>query len=390
MADNTNILPNDQNFVRAAGFESSSTAGLVMAGQIDEITGRILVDNASGLGTVTSVSVVTANGVSGSVATSTTTPAITLTLGAITPSSLQVSGLTASELLLTDASKNIVSAPVATYPSPIELTYLKGATSNLQTQINALDSVVILKGTWDASAGTFPGGGIAQAGWSYIVSVTGTVDGIVFTQNDRIVAIVDNASTTIYAANWFKLDYTDQVLSVFSRTGAVTAADGDYSQSLITGLKTSDSPQFTGIELGHASDTTLTRVSAGVVAIEGVNIATISATQTLTNKRVTKRVVTTTDDATAIIDVDVTDVYELSAVANATDFSTSGTPTDGQPMIIRFKDAGVAKALTWNAIFVAIGCTLPTTTVAGKWHYVMCQYNTSATKWHALSAIVQA
>lgn len=79
MADDTNILPNDQNFVRAAGFESSSTAGLVMAGQIDEITGRILVDSAGGgSGTVTSVSVVTANGFYGTVATSTTTPAITL------------------------------------------------------------------------------------------------------------------------------------------------------------------------------------------------------------------------------------------------------------------------------------------------------------------------
>jgi len=43
-------------------------------------------------GTVTNVSVTTANGVSGSVATSTTTPAITLTLGAITPSSVDSSG----------------------------------------------------------------------------------------------------------------------------------------------------------------------------------------------------------------------------------------------------------------------------------------------------------
>lgn len=45
-----------------------------------------------GSGTVTSVSVVTANGVSGTVATSTTTPAITLVLGAITPSSVTASG----------------------------------------------------------------------------------------------------------------------------------------------------------------------------------------------------------------------------------------------------------------------------------------------------------
>ena len=45
-----------------------------------------------GTGSVTSVSVSTANGVSGTVATSTTTPAITLTLGAITPSSVAASG----------------------------------------------------------------------------------------------------------------------------------------------------------------------------------------------------------------------------------------------------------------------------------------------------------
>lgn len=43
---------------------------------------------ASGTGTVTTVSVVTANGVSGSVANPTTTPAITVSLGAITPTSV--------------------------------------------------------------------------------------------------------------------------------------------------------------------------------------------------------------------------------------------------------------------------------------------------------------
>lgn len=46
----------------------------------------------SGAGTVTSVSVTTANGVSGTVATATSTPAISLTLGAITPTSVVASG----------------------------------------------------------------------------------------------------------------------------------------------------------------------------------------------------------------------------------------------------------------------------------------------------------
>lgn len=52
-----------------------------------------------GTGTVTNVSVTTANGVSGSVATATTTPAITLTLGAITPSSVNASGTVAGSNL---------------------------------------------------------------------------------------------------------------------------------------------------------------------------------------------------------------------------------------------------------------------------------------------------
>jgi hypothetical protein len=45
-----------------------------------------------GAGTVTSVSVMTANGVSGTVATASSTPAITLTLGAITPTSIAATG----------------------------------------------------------------------------------------------------------------------------------------------------------------------------------------------------------------------------------------------------------------------------------------------------------
>jgi len=44
--------------------------------------------------------------------------------------------LTPSEILITNGSKSIVSAPVATYPSLTELTYLKGVTSDIQTQIN--------------------------------------------------------------------------------------------------------------------------------------------------------------------------------------------------------------------------------------------------------------
>jgi hypothetical protein len=47
------------------------------------------------------------------------------------------------------------------------------------------------------------------------------------------------------------------------------------------------------LELGHASDTTLSRSSAGVLAVEGVVVPTVSSTSTLTNKTLTSPTFTT-------------------------------------------------------------------------------------------------
>lgn len=72
-------------------------------------------------------------------------------------------------------------------------------------------------------------------------------------------------------------------------SGTLTNATGLPIAGLVS--STSTALGVGSLELGHASDTTLTRVSAGVVAIEGVNIVTISATQTLTNKTLTTPVI---------------------------------------------------------------------------------------------------
>lgn len=83
-------------------------------------------------GTVVSVSVVTANGVSGSVATSTTTPAITLTLGAITPSSVAATGgITGSAIQ--SLSGNIISAGTLVAAGNVSGANLSGTNTGDQT-----------------------------------------------------------------------------------------------------------------------------------------------------------------------------------------------------------------------------------------------------------------
>jgi hypothetical protein len=137
----------------------------------------------------------------------------------------------------------------------------------IESRVNELDASVILKGAWDASVGTFPGGGTAQAGHSYVVSVGGTVGGVEFTANDRIVAITDNASTSVYASNWLKLDYTDAVLSVDGNTGAVDLS-GTYQplHALLTSIAAlvpgAEGKMITSDGLGGYQSSTVTEVRA--------------------------------------------------------------------------------------------------------------------------------
>jgi hypothetical protein len=68
-----------------------------------------------------------------------------------------------------------------------------------------------------------------------------------------------------------------------SAAGAALLDDPDAATQRTTlGLGTADSPQFAGLNIGHAGDTTLTRVSAGVAAIEGSNILLASGLGSIT------------------------------------------------------------------------------------------------------------
>jgi hypothetical protein len=79
------------------------------------------------------------------------------------------------------------------------------------------------------------------------------------------------------------------------------------------------------IELGHASDTTISRVSAGVAAIEGVNIVTTSSTDTLTNKTLTSPTISSiTNTGTITIPTTTGTLALLSQVVNNTLLTTTG------------------------------------------------------------------
>lgn len=95
------------------------------------------------------------------------------------------------------------------------------------------------------------------------------------------------------------------------------------------------------------------------------------------------RVATTASSATPTPNADTTDQYQLTAQAAAAAFAApTGTPAAGQKLLIRVKDNGTARALTWNAVYRAgADVSLPTTTVSSKTMYIGFIYNLTDTKW---------
>ncbi len=146
---------------------------------------------------------------------------------------------------------------------------------------------------------------------------------------------------------------------------------------------------------GAAPATTTT--GTGVVTALGNNanatggFTTINGTATLTNKRIDPRTSTTTATATLTPDISAFDQYNLTAQDQAlTVAAPTGTPVDGNKLILRILDNGTSRAITWNATYTAIGTTLPTTTTANKMIYVGCIYNSTNTRWDVVAVTTQA
>ena len=152
---------------------------------------------------------------------------------------------------------------------------------------------------------------------------------------------------------------------------------------------------FTGT-LQNGGSNVLVDTDIGVT-VQGYDADTVktTSTQTLTNKRVNPRSVDASGTSGTITpNGDTTDIYVAEGLTGSTTFDTpSGTPVNGQKLLIRIKDNGTIRTLTWTATsgaFREIGITLPTATVANKTIYVGCVYNSADSFWDAVATVTQA
>ena len=189
----------------------------------------------------------------------------------------------------------------------------------------------------------------------------------------------------------------NQVLNAAALNAEFDNIVNDYNGS-ITNANISASAAIAYSKLNLALSIVNADISASAaIATSKINVTFPSGTilgttdtQTLTNKRITKRTGTVASAAEPTINTDNVDMFTITALAVAiTSMTTnlSGTPTLGQTLIIRILDDGTARAITWGASFASRGATLPTTTTLSKYLYVGFIYNTTTSTWDCIAVV---
>jgi hypothetical protein len=156
----------------------------------------------------------------------------------------------------------------------------------------------------------------------------------------------------------------------------VTPALGTPSSGVVTNLTGTASINING--------------TVGATTANTGSFTTLTASTNLSSTRINPRVSTTTSTATLTPDIASFDQYNLTAqAAGLTIAAPTGTPVDGNKLLIRILDNGTARALTWNATYTVIGAVLPTTTIVNKTIYVGCIYNANNTRWDVIAVTTQ-
>ena len=396
---------------------------------------------------------------------------------------------TINEIAYFNATNTITSLPVATYPSLTELSYVKGVTSAIQTQLNAKGAGTVTSVTsanGDATVATTTTtpvitivsspklttartigtatGDVTSAGSSFDGTANNTNALTLATVNANVGSFGSATAAGTFTVNGKGLITAAGSTTITPAVGSITGLGTGVATALAVNVGTAGAPVVNGGALGTPSSGTVTNLTgtasiningtvgattpttgvfttlvanattslllgtagsavgnigfrngtSGTItlapvtgALGTVTLSLPAATDILVGKATTDVFTNKTMIATTNVVEEITttassatptptggslrNFFTVTALAAGATFAApSGTPVDGNYLTIRIKDNGTARTLAFNAIYRAVGVTLPTTTVISKTMYIGCRYNSADSKWDVIAYAIEA
>lgn len=177
-------------------------------------------------------------------------------------------------------------------------------------------------------------------------------------------------------------------------SGAISTAAADATAKAATAQTNAIAAAATdATSKANTAQTNATTAATAAAATDAAARVTAerTAAATLTNKRLTKRVDGTASAATYTFNWDSFDAAKITAQAAALTLANpSGTPTAMQSVVIRLKDNGTARPITYGTQWRALGVVLPTSTVVGKTTYIGGFWNSDDSKIDVTATVTEA
>lgn len=213
-------------------------------------------------------------------------------------------------------------------------------------------------------------------------------------------------TTTITSGTTTRILYDNGgVLGEYTLTGTGTVVVMQTSPSLLTSLL-----MDSGFVLNWASSNVVITHTSGILTMgtgemrittAGTNTASVitqGSTNTLANKtiiattNVVEEITTTASSSTPTpTGGSLRNLFTVTALATGATFGApSGSPVNGNRLVIRIKDSGSGQTLAYNGIYRAIGVTLPTTIGVSKTIYLGAIYNGADSTWDVTAVATQA
>ena len=136
---------------------------------------------------------------------------------------------------------------------------------------------------------------------------------------------------------------------------------------------------------------------ATVVALpQSGTLSTLANAETLSNKYVQPRMHSVATGAFPAINTDITDIFLITALnlaISSMTFNLTGSPDEGQQLLIQIHDNGTQQSILWGSKFTNGSGTndpvLPVVTIAGKWTFMEFHYNKALGQWVLTNMVAQ-